>query len=344
MNQNRLNEILSGFHKKRILVVGDYFLDKYLHLDARLTETSLETGLPAYQVTAVATNPGAASNVAANVISLGPRVTAVTIMGDDGEGYVLRRHLQDLDVACEGIIVSAERFTPTYTKPMMHEADGRVHELSRLDLKNRTVLPAELEEQVIRQLDQYVSQADGVIIADQVQERNCGVVSDHIRQKLCELAERHPEIPFVVDSRMRIGEYHHMYLKPNEREAYQALGKSVEGKISITDAGAAGKELSSRNGTTIFLTLGANGILVCANERVQRVPAVPVSGPIDIVGAGDSAIAGITCALSAGATPLEAALIGNLVASVTIRCIGTTGTASQEQVRAAFEEWSSGLR
>jgi sugar/nucleoside kinase (ribokinase family) len=74
------------------------------------------------------------------------------------------------------------------------------------------------------------------------------------------------------------------------------------------------------------------------------VPAVPVQEPIDIVGAGDSAIAGITNALCAGADPREAALVGNLVASVTIRCLGTTGTANQTQVRSALSAWQAALK
>ncbi|MEN6479159.1 MAG: PfkB family carbohydrate kinase, partial [Anaerolineales bacterium] len=69
---------------------------------------------------------------------------------------------------------------------------------------------------------------------------------------------------------------------------------------------------------------------------------VPVHGEIDIVGAGDTALAAITAALGVGATPPEAALLGNLAASVTIQCLGATGTASPSQIMAAYEAWSAG--
>ena len=59
----------------------------------------------------------------------------------------------------------------------------------------------------------------------------------------------------------------------------------------------------------------------------------------DIVGAGDSCSAGITCAMVSGATHEQAAAFGNLVASITIQQIGTTGTASPEQVR---QRWGEG--
>jgi sugar/nucleoside kinase (ribokinase family) len=72
------------------------------------------------------------------------------------------------------------------------------------------------------------------------------------------------------------------------------------------------------------------------------VPAYAVRGPIDIVGAGDSTSAAIACAVAAGAGLEEAAAFGNLVASVTIQQLGTTGTASPEQVRERWREVSQG--
>jgi bifunctional ADP-heptose synthase (sugar kinase/adenylyltransferase) len=71
---------------------------------------------------------------------------------------------------------------------------------------------------------------------------------------------------------------------------------------------------------------------------------VLVSGPIDIVGAGDSTMAGIVTSLCAGAAPGEAALVGNLVASITIQQIGTTGTASRQQALERFREFTQSGR
>ena len=68
-------------------------------------------------------------------------------------------------------------------------------------------------------------------------------------------------------------------------------------------------------------------------DGVAEVPAYPVSGPIDPVGAGDSTAAGLASALAGGATLLQAAAFGNLVASITVQQLGTTGTASPEALR-----------
>ena len=98
-------------------------------------------------------------------------------------------------------------------------------------------------------------------------------------------------------------------------------------------------QLAKRTGFPLFLTLGAEGMLVCTAGECTHVPTLVEPGPVDTVGAGDSAVAGIACALGAGASSLEAALIGNLAASVTIKKIGTTGTASPAEILDNYERW-----
>jgi len=68
------------------------------------------------------------------------------------------------------------------------------------------------------------------------------------------------------------------------------------------------------------------------------VPGYRVSGPVDIVGAGDSASSGIVLSLLAGATDIEAAAVANLVASITVQQLGTTGTATPQQVIDRWQE------
>jgi sugar/nucleoside kinase (ribokinase family) len=93
-------------------------------------------------------------------------------------------------------------------------------------------------------------------------------------------------------------------------------------------------------GRTAFVTQGEQGIAVYHAKSgpgpSAQIRAYPVSGPIDICGAGDSCSAGIACAMVGGATHEQAAAFGNLVASITIQQIGVTGTATPEQVRARW--------
>jgi sugar/nucleoside kinase (ribokinase family) len=218
---------------------------------------------------------------------------------------------------------------------MMAEADGRVHELNRLDIKNRRSMPAPVEDRVIAALRQQVGQVDGVVVADQVQERNCGVITDRVRHELAALAQVHPSKVMIADSRVRIGEFRGIALKPNAREAADAIRSATdEADLSRKDAESCAQALFERNGEPVFLTVGADGVIVFDDHGRTHVPGIRVEGPIDIVGAGDSTMAGIVSALCCGATNPEAARLGTLVASITIQQLGTTGTATRAQVMA----------
>jgi sugar/nucleoside kinase (ribokinase family) len=100
--------------------------------------------------------------------------------------------------------------------------------------------------------------------------------------------------------------------------------------------------LARHTNRPVFCTWGETGIVLVdprpASPRTVTIPAFPVHGPIDVVGAGDSTTAGIACAVAAGAGLEEAAAFGNLVASITIQQFGTTGTASPGQVRERWQE------
>lgn len=339
MDEQRLRSLLDRFAQTHILVMGDFFLDHYLIIDRTLSEVSLETGLEAYQVVEMRSSPGAAGTVTSNLRALGVQVTALGVIGEDGMGYELLRGLRQRGVNVQPLIQAAARFTPTYTKPMLREADGRTHEIQRLDIKNRDPLPADLEEGIVALLSEWLGRVDGVIVADQVPERNCGVMTDTVRSVLGELASAHPDKVVAVDSRMRIGEFESVIVKPNASEAVNAVFPRRSGsEPDRATATRAGQELYRRNGRPVFLTVGADGVLVFDERGMTHVPTVRVTGPIDIVGAGDSTMAGIASSLCCGASPDEAALVGNLVASITIQQIGTTGTATREQVLARYRE------
>jgi rfaE bifunctional protein kinase chain/domain len=327
-----VEQILQRLPGLTLGVIGDLFLDRYLDIDASLTEPSLETGLDAYQVARIRSSPGAAGTVINNLIALGVgRVCVVSLIGDDGEGYELRQALQAqraVDTSC--VLIDPARRTPTYTKPMLKQAGCPPRELNRLDIKNRTPLARDPEDRLLRGLQRTWPQIDALLVLDQVSEPNCGVITERVRQRLAELGEAQPDKFILADSRERIGLFHSMALKPNRRECMRAV-QGAEMFEQCAD------ELVRRTGRPVFCTVGEAGILLAepgeATARRTQVPAYPVHGPIDIVGAGDSTSAGIACAIAAGATLEEAAAFGNLIASITIQQLGTTGTATPEQVR-----------
>ena len=85
------------------------------------------------------------------------------------------------------------------------------------------------------------------------------------------------------------------------------------------------------------MTLGDKGCFVADESGVIRCPANPVEPPIDFCGAGDTFLAGYAALLAGGAAPIQAAQAANLCSAVTIKKIGTTGTATREEVLAAWD-------
>ncbi len=329
MDEARLRAILDRFPSLRMLVIGDYFLDKYLIMERARSELSLETGLEARQVVAVRTSPGAAGTVVNNLRALGVGVLALGVIGDTGEGYDLLRGLDGIGADRSLMLSHPGLMTPTYIKSLMTEVDGHQQELERIDIKNRSPIPSAVEDTVIERIHKALPHVSGVIISEFVEAPNCGVITDRVRDELNLLASVHTGKVFTVDSRPRTGLFRNIIAKPNVHEARRALdvGDQVEPEV-------AGMALARRTGRPVFVTMGAEGILVCEADGCTPVPTVVPEGPVDIVGAGDSALAGLTAALCAGASPVEAALVGNLIASITIQQIGTTGTATVEQVLA----------
>jgi rfaE bifunctional protein kinase chain/domain len=333
-----IEQVLSTIPHRTIGVLGDLFLDRYLDINPDLDELSVETGKIAYQVAKVRSYPGAAGTVINNLAALGVgRICPIAFIGDDGEGYELRQALKVLPAVEQGGIFSVpERRTPTYTKPMRGK-----EELNRLDIKNRTPTPVDAESRMIQLLDEAWPRLDALIVLDQVGEEDCGVVTKRVRERLAELGERKPEKFVLADSRERIGLYRNVCVKPNERECYVAVRGEYPPKPTLNVYMHPGRVLAKSVGGAVFCTEGQEGIQVCHGtepEARRPVPSYPVSGPIDIVGAGDSCSAGITCAMVSGLTHEQAAAFGNLVASITIQQIGVTGTATPEQVRARWRE------
>jgi bifunctional ADP-heptose synthase (sugar kinase/adenylyltransferase) len=325
LSDSLVDQILTVLPARRIALLGDLFLDRYLDIDAALTEPSVETGLDAYQVVRVRSYPGALGTVINNlaVLCVGT-IRPIALIGDDGEGYELRQELRRLPaVVLAGVLAGPGRRTPTYTKPMLMRAGQPPRELNRLDLKNHTVLSPDMEDRLIQMLEDTWGEVDALIVVDQVSEADCGVVTRRVRERLAELAAKDPDRFVLADSRARVHEFRNVSVKPNQREAASYPGGPAAFARTL--------------GRHVFQTLGEVGIDLFAPSGEQiHVPAYPVAGPTDIVGAGDSTSAGIACAVMAGATYEQAAAFGNLVASITVQQIGVTGTATPAQVR---ERW-----
>jgi bifunctional ADP-heptose synthase (sugar kinase/adenylyltransferase) len=339
MKTQRLRELIGRFASRRIAVFGDFFLDKYLETDPALAETSVETGKIAHQVVEIRTSPGAAGTVVNNLAALGTgTLHAIGAVGNDGEAYDLKRGLAARRCSADGLLLFDSLHTPTYLKPRNVSVAGLAGEFERYDTKNRCQTPQHICDKALAALDAVLPNVDAVIIGDQVEQDDCGIVTASVRGALANRARKHSGVIFWADSRTHIRRFRNMIIKPNQFEAVGHETPVPGEEILLERLREAIPGLRQEIGAPVCATRGEHGMIV-SDPEVTAVPGVRLTAPIDPTGAGDSATAGAVLALASGATLPEAALVGCLVASITVQQLATTGTATPAQVLDRLELW-----
>ncbi len=332
MDRTRFTQITDRYSKLRIAVVGDVCLDRYLEIDPARTETSIETGLQVFNVTNVRSQPGAAGTIVNNLVALGiHRISIVGFAGKDGEGFELMQALRKLHgVHLEHFIETPHRRTFTYTKPMLA---GR--ELSRLDMKNWSPTPADVEKKIVGAIHALAGEVDAFIIMDQVDVAETGVITAAVRDAIGEIARAHPTQPVLADSRRSLRDWPPVTMKMNGKELGVLMERDLSDLSLVPEAAAS---LAAKTGRPVFVTLAENGMVGATPESsTHRAPALPIRGEIDIVGAGDAVSANLCAALAAGAEVPEALELANAAASVVIHQLGTTGVSTVEDLQALME-------
>jgi rfaE bifunctional protein kinase chain/domain len=312
-------------------VLGDFCLDRYLEIDPEKKEISIETGLPVYNVVNVRAQPGGAGTILNNLSALGVgTIFPIGFAGDDGEGFELCRALEARPgVQLDHFIRTAERRTFTYCKPLITAPGKSPVELNRLDSKNWSPTPALLQEQVIKHFLEVTPTLDAVIVLDQVDLPETGVVTQRVLQKVPKGGDQ--DLLILADSRRSLRDFPPVTFKMNGAELSSLTGTDVGGTIQGMKETA--RALARKNGQGVFITLAERGIIgATAKGEVEHVQALPLRGEIDVVGAGDAVSANLTASLAAGATVREAVEIANAAASVVIHKLGTTGTASVKEI------------
>ncbi len=343
MDEARLKSILEGFRERKILVLGDFYLDAYWIVDKTKSTLSLETPWHTNPVIEQRYSPGAAGTVTNNLSSLEVgEIYTLGVIGEDGFGNSMLERLAANGCITDFMITAPDRVTPTYLKPIHRGYEGVETEGPRFDIENQTMMPTDVEDRLLRALRECVTQVEGIIVGDQMPHDNRGVITDRVRAEICQLAVEFPDKLFFVDSRTRIEKYHDVTIKPNRFEAKRAVDPDWTGReVNIEEAKRCGQILTARTDKPLFVTVGPEGILVFQDGRIEHVQGIPIDTETDPVGAGDSVSAAIVATLCGGFSYLEAAQLGNLVASITVTKIGTTGTASHVEVIDRFGEIGS---
>jgi rfaE bifunctional protein kinase chain/domain len=338
MTPQRFQAITGHYHHLKVAVVGDFCLDRYLEIDPARQETSLETGLPVHNVVNVRAQPGGAGTILNNLAALGiGEMIPVGFCGVDGEGFELRRALRShLAVNMDFFVETTLRRTFTYCKPLVVAPDAAPVELNRLDSKNWTATPGALQGQIVDAVAKLSDYVQAIILLEQVEVSEAGVLCARVRRAVGEAGRRSPALKIIADSRRGLREYPPVIFKMNRSEfaAMAGLRKTPNLEELRRMAAAFSRETTQ----PVFVTAAEDGLLGATPEgQTEHVPALPVRGPIDIVGAGDAVTANLIAALAAAGGLREAMEMASAAASVVIHKLGTTGTASPGEIAALLE-------
>ncbi|MFO7637132.1 MAG: PfkB family carbohydrate kinase, partial [Clostridia bacterium] len=197
---------------------------------------------------------------------------------------------------------------------------------------------------LLKMLDEVFNEMDAVIILDQMVENNCGVITDTLRKRLITLGAIHKDKIIFADSRSKIHLFENMAIKCNNYEICSGQCAGRAGVPSMDRVLECAGMTYRKNKKPVFVTMGKDGILTVGKQGSFLVPTADVPRPYDICGAGDSVTAAAVSALASGWNEVEAAFFANIVASVTIRKIGVTGTASYEEVLETHEKYFKELK
>lgn len=302
--------------KPNILVIGDLMIDHYLWGDAE--RISPEAPVQVVDIAKETSVLGGAGNVVNNLISLGATVNVASVVGDDEIAKELTIMLKSIGVKTEGLVTQSGRKTSKKSRVIAAH-----QQILRYDNESKETISAASVQRIVTAIEKDLFVTDMIILSDYGK----GVISDELAQAVIALANK-KNIKVLVDPKgTDYSKYRgaHM-LTPNKKEASEATNIDIVDDVSLEKALLSLKEKCDLDRSMI--TLSEDGIAIYDGE-VKRFPTV-AQEVFDVTGAGDTVIASIAFALSAGLTVEETARFSNLAAGVVVGKIGSATVTLDE--------------
>src|SRR5216683_2311063 len=338
----RLKRLIPRLRGKRIGVLGDLMLDRYLWGTA--SRLSPEAAVPVVDFVEQSECLGGAGNVAANIAALGARVEAFGVIGNDESGRALEKCFRTASIGDKGIIADAKRVTTVKTRII-----ARHQHIVRVDRERREPLRSETEQKLFRQVIASLKKLDALVFSDY----NKGLISDSLADRV--LSQCHEEdVPvFVSPKASRLYAYRGARVVVcNIEEASRFVTHLLVDEKSIEEAGRA--LLAHFGCGAVVITRGEKGMSVFeeSSPRHLQVPATSfevtyarVGQPgiergatgrqvFDVTGAGDTVLSVLALAVAAGASLADAAMLANTAAGVVVGKLGTASVSPQELIHA----------
>ncbi len=316
---NQLLDTIHRFAERRVVIVGDAIADKFVH--GSISRVSREAPVFILRHEQTETLPGGAANCAMNLVSLGARVSLISLTGDDEAGNELRSKLEAAGVDIKGVLVSEKVQTTTKMRILAGLSHSSKQQVIRIDYDSAPVNDAELRAALITRLEKALPEADAVVISDY----NYGVVDAHVIAAI-----RKVNVPVLVDSRFRLSEFTGFTAAtPNQEEVENLIGAQI---ASTEQLETAAKELKQRLGySALLVTRGSHGMTLLESDAPPlHIRAVGAQQAVDVTGAGDTVIATFALALASDASFADAARLANYAGGLVVMKRGTGSVTAAE--------------
>lgn len=319
----RAHELIDRFSSRRITVMGDVMLDRFLI--GRVSRMSPEAPVPVVVFDHEEFRLGGAANVAHNLRALGASVDLIGVIGADESGTLLKNELIARGIHATGLITDPERRTTT----KMRVVTTRNQQVSRIDYETDHEVGAVIEEAIAAQVDACARSAQVVLVSDYQK----GVVTRRSMAQTAAFGLAHG-VPVIVDPKVPHIDYYAgaALVTPNHVEAESATNMRI---ISNQDAQRAARILRERLGVeNVLITRGEYGMWLDQAGRGGYLPA-SAREVADVTGAGDTVIATLALAIAAGGTMTEAAHLANEAAGIAVGKFGAA-TVTPDELKQRF--------
>jgi len=323
-NPKKLLDLAKKLHRPNVLVLGDLMLDEWIW--GKVSRISPEAPVPVVAVDRRTYTPGGASNVAANLRSLGAKTWVVGIVGNDEAGRTLKGELKKRGANVDGIFSVTDRPTTLKTRIIAHN-----QQVVRADVEMRGTIDGKISSKLFSAGTSLLAAADAILFSDY----NKGLIASSFMPRLISEAISKKKVMVAGAKPPNLEAFRGATLIiMNQSEAEQILNRDLSSEKTLKSSGT---ELLNRLGIHgLIITRGEHGMAIFEPYRAMvSIPAV-TSEVYDVSGAGDTVISVATLALAAGANLLEAALLSNHAAGVVVKKVGTA-TVTQKELEEILE-------
>lgn len=323
-DKNSVNSIIQKLNNSKILVIGDFAIDEMIYGDT--SRISREAPVLILKHTSTNIILGGASNAAHNISALnGRKVSAIGAYGDDYHGPILLETLQNAGIDTSYMVVDKNRPTTTKTRISGRCSQSVTQQIIRIDREITSAVNGEVEAQIIDNINKHAVEFDAIVLSDY----GLGMMTPNIIDASIKAAKKH-NIFIAVDAQKNLDRYQGAtVLTPNQPDTEQFVGYFINSEEKLMQAGK--DMLEKTNAEMILLTRGGDGMaLFEKGGKHCNIPVFNKTEVFDVTGAGDTVVATFISALCAGASPFEAAILGNLAASIVVRHFGCATTSAKE--------------